>query len=411
MRSILLFLFTLMLATGNELSAADSIRVLIWDEQQPAQRRAYGGKMLGETIAAHLETKSGLSVRTARLDDTEQGLGDSMINTADVLVFWSHVRVKEQDDAHAEAIVKRVMDGKLSLVALHSAHWAKPFVRLMQERAKADAIKEIPEAERSTSKWEYLNENPYQKMVKNDTRLTPFIEKGEGSVWKLTLPQCVFPTWRADGAPSDVTTLLTQHPIAKGLPATWDIPQTEMYGEPFHVPPPDEVIFEEKWDKGEHFRSGCVWQVGKGYVFYFRPGHETFPIYKQAEPLRVIENAVRWLPTKAASLVSKDGEPTNAEEAAAQKEGADALVAAETTRAKTNIIYLLSDDMGYGDIGFNGCKDIRTPNLDQLAKQGAILECLYGQPVCSPTRAALLTGRYPTHTGVYNVVSARDPKT
>ena len=322
MRSILLFLFTLMLATGNALSAADSIHVLIWDEQQPAQRKAYGDKMLGETIAAHLATKSGLSVRTARLDDAEQGLGDSMINTADVLVFWCHLRVKEQDDAHTEAIVKRVMDGKLSLIALHSAHWAKPFVRLMQERAKADAIKEIPEAERATSKWEYLNENPYRKMVKSDTRMTPFFEKGEGSVWRLTLPQCVFPTWRADGAPSHVTTLLTQHPIAKGLPATWDIPQTEMYGEPFHVPPPDEVVFEEKWDKGEHFRSGCVWQVGKGYVFYFRPGHETFPIYKQAEPLRVIENAVRWLPSKAMSLVSKDGEPTNAKEAAAQKERA-----------------------------------------------------------------------------------------
>ena len=155
MRSILLFLFTLMLATGKALSAADSIHVLIWDEQQPAQRKAYGDKMLGETIAAHLATKSGLSVRTARLDEAEQGLGDSMINTADVLVFWCHVRVKEQDDAHTEAIVKRVMDGKLLLIALHSAHWAKPFVRLMQERAKADAINEIPEAERSTSKWEY----------------------------------------------------------------------------------------------------------------------------------------------------------------------------------------------------------------------------------------------------------------
>jgi arylsulfatase A-like enzyme len=84
------------------------------------------------------------------------------------------------------------------------------------------------------------------------------------------------------------------------------------------------------------------------------------------------------------------------------------LVAAETAGAKPNIIYLLSDDMGYSDVGFNGCKDILTPNLDKLAQQGAVLECLYGQPVCSPTRAALLSGRYPTHTGVYNVVSAKD---
>jgi trehalose utilization protein len=72
-----------------------------------------------------------------------------------------------------------------------------------------------------------------------------------------------------------------------------------MYDEPFHVPPPDAVVFEEHWDKGEHFRSGCVWQVGKGRVFYFRPGHEVFPVYKQAEPLRVIENAVRWLATES----------------------------------------------------------------------------------------------------------------
>ena len=68
-----------------------------------------------------------------------------------------------------------------------------------------------------------------------------------------------------------------------------------MYGEPFHVPAPDEVVFEESWDKGEYFRSGCVWKVGKGRVFYFRPGHETYPVFKQAEPLKVVENAARWL--------------------------------------------------------------------------------------------------------------------
>ena len=135
-------------------------------------------------------------------------------------------------------------------------------------------------------------------MVKRDGPLTPSLAHA-GDVWQLTLPQCVFPAWREDGAPSHVTTLLPEHPIAAGLPAHWDSPQTEMYDEPFHVPTPDAVIFEERWDKGEHFRSGCVWQVGKGRVFYFRPGHETFPVYQQAEPLRVIENAVRWLATGA----------------------------------------------------------------------------------------------------------------
>ena len=109
------------------------------------------------------------------------------------------------------------------------------------------------------------------------------------------MPQCVFPSYRADGAPSRVTTLLPAHPLARGLPAQWTIPQTEMYDEPFHVPPPDEVVFEEHWEKGEHFRSGAVWRIGRGRVFYFRPGHESFPIFRQPEPLRVIENAVRWL--------------------------------------------------------------------------------------------------------------------
>ena len=290
----LLFFFLALTAT---LPAKD-IRVLVWDEQQPEQKKAYGEKFLGETIAAHLEKLPGLVVKTARLDDAEQGLRDAALDATDVLVFWSHRRVKEQDDARMEAVVQRVLAGRLALIALHSAHWAKPFVRLMQERAKADALAQLPEAERTAAKWEFVNDQPYYKVLGRAARITPFVEKTETGTWKLTLPQCVFPVYRADGAPGHLTTLLPQHPIAVGLPAQWDIPQTEMYGEPFHVPAPDEVVFEEKWDKGEHFRSGCVWQVGKGRVFYFRPGHETYPVFKQAEPLRVVENATRWLGEK-----------------------------------------------------------------------------------------------------------------
>lgn len=71
---------------------------------------------------------------------------------------------------------------------------------------------------------------------------------------------------------------------------------------------------------------------------------------------------------------------------------------------KPNILYILVDDMGYADAGFNGCRDIRTPNLDKLAKAGTVLSSFYVQPVCSPTRASLMTGRYVAHTGVYSVV-------
>ncbi len=71
---------------------------------------------------------------------------------------------------------------------------------------------------------------------------------------------------------------------------------------------------------------------------------------------------------------------------------------------KPNIVFFLVDDLGYADCGFNGGKDILTPNIDKLAGGGTVLEAHYVQPVCSPTRAALMTGRYATRTGVYTVV-------
>lgn len=288
----------LLLLCASSLLAADPIRVLVWDEQQPEQHKAYGDKFLGETIAEHLKTLPGLAVTSTKLDAPDQGLDDATLDATDVLIFWSHRRQKDQNDERVEAVVRRVMAGRLGFIALHSAHWSKPFVRLMQERAKADAILQIPEAERATVKWEYTNDKPYGVIRPKVARITPFIEKGEGNVWKLTLPQCVFPAFRADGAPGHITTLMPDHPIAKGLPAAWDVTQTEMYGEPFHVPPPDAVVFEEKWDKGEHFRSGCVWSIGQGRIFYFRPGHETYPVFKQKETLQVVENAVRWIGSK-----------------------------------------------------------------------------------------------------------------
>jgi trehalose utilization protein len=111
----------------------------------------------------------------------------------------------------------------------------------------------------------------------------------------IKLPICVFPDWRHDGKPSKVTTLMPEHPIAKGLPEKWEVGHTEMYNEPFHVPAPDALIFEERFEGGEYFRSGMLWNVGQGKVFYFRPGHETYPVYKEEKPLKVVENAAVWL--------------------------------------------------------------------------------------------------------------------
>lgn len=293
MRTILTWWSLLALVLGLRADPAP-VRVLVWDERQPEQKKAYDGGFLGDTIAKHLAGLPGLTVKSVGLDAPEQGLDEATLAATDVVIFWCHKRPLEQDEARTEALVRRVMAGKTGFVALHSAHWSKPFVRLMQERSKADALAQVPAAERADAKWEYVNDKPYRVIPKKGTPATPNVQK-VGQVWRLTLPQCVFPTYRADGAPSHVTTLLPEHPLAAGLPAKWDIPQTEMYGEPFWVPTPDGVVFEERWDKGEHFRSGSLWKVGQGDVFYFRPGHETYPVFKQAEPLRVLENAVRWM--------------------------------------------------------------------------------------------------------------------
>ena len=268
---------TLLSLVSAAVAAPAPIRVLVWDERQPEQKKAYDGGFLGEALAKHLATLPDLSVQSAGLDSPDQGLSDATLAATDVVVFWCHKRPLEQDDARTEALVRRVMAGKTGFVALHSAHWAKPFVRLMQERAKADALAQVPATERATARWQFVNDKPYRVIPKKGAPATPNVQK-VGEFWRLTLPQCVFPTYRADGAPSHVSTLLPAHPLAAGLPAKWDIPQTEMYGEPFWVPAPDSVVFEEKWEKGEHFRSGSLWKVGQGDVFYFRPGRETYPI-------------------------------------------------------------------------------------------------------------------------------------
>ena len=275
------------------------VRILVWDERQPKQKEAYADGFLGEAIAAYLAKQPGVTVKSVALDSPEQGLDAATLDATDVIVWWGHVRHNEVTVAHTEEVVSRVREGRLGFIPLHSAHWSRPFVRLMQERAKADAVAKLPEAERASAKWEFLNQSPMGTGVKADAVMTPFVEKVDG-VYRLTLPQCVFPSWRADGEPGHVTTLLPGHPIAAGLPVKWDVAHTEMYSEPFHIPAPDAVVFEEKWDKGEHFRSGCAWQVEKGRVFYFRPGHESYPVFRQEECLRVVLNAARWVaPVKA----------------------------------------------------------------------------------------------------------------
>jgi trehalose utilization protein len=296
---ISLFL-TLGLLIGCASRPAKPIRVLVWDERQPQQKQAYP-QWLGNQIAAHLHTIPGLEVTSATLDDPQQGLAS--LDQTDVLVWWGHVRQMEIEPPVARDLVRRIREGRLHLIALHSAHWSRPFVEAMNERARQDALAALPASERASA--QLVESNLFSRPLvapKYTDRLTPaaiYRKPANGPVEvQLTLPNCCFPAYRGDGKPSQMTVLLPNHPIARGLPGVFTIQQTEMYDEPFHVPPPDEVVLEERWATGEWFRSGSVWKIGAGRAFYFRPGHETYPVFFDPNALKVVANAVQWLGQK-----------------------------------------------------------------------------------------------------------------
>ena len=269
------------------LAVAAEVGVVVWDEQQPRQKQAYPN-FLGNAIADHLKTLPGLMVRSVKQDDPGKGIDAEVLDNCDVLIWWGHVRQAQITPADCKSIIDRIKAGKLSFLPLHSAHWATPVMEAMNERTRMDAAKRF-------------NFIPPEGRVPPDykSQTTPFYyalrRRGVVTKVRVDLPNCCFPGYRGDGKPSMMETLLPGHPIAKGLPKKWTIAKTEMYDEPFHVPEPDQVVFKETFSKGEWFRSGAVWNLGRGKVFYFRPGHETYPVYKEKYPLLVIENAVRWL--------------------------------------------------------------------------------------------------------------------
>jgi trehalose utilization protein len=278
-----------------------SVNVVIWDERQPSQKQAYDN-FLGNRIADHLRSEAGFSVKSVGIDDPEQGLSSDVLESAQVLVWWGHVRHKDIAPEVGKKIVERIKAGTLGLIALHSAHWSTPFVEAMYERTRLDALKAWGAGGEKVEIAEVPPPNRYTT-PKRDARVTPYstARKFPGGVTKveLHLPFCVFPAYAHNGAPSYNRVLSPDHPIAAGIPRAFELPQTEMYDEPFHVPEPDHVLFEERWVAGEWFRSGMVWDLGRGKVFYYRPGHETYPIYQQPIPLKIVANAVRWMASRS----------------------------------------------------------------------------------------------------------------
>jgi trehalose utilization protein len=234
---------------------SQSPRVTVWNEFRHEKTheeviRVYP-KGIHEAIASHLRNE-GMQVRTATLDEPEHGLTADVLAGTDVLIWWGHMAHGEVKDEIVDRVQKRVLSG-MGLIALHSAHYSKIFKRLM------------------------------------------------GTSCSLK--------WREAGEKERLWIVEPGHPIAEGLPEYFEIPHTEMYGERFDIPAPDTLVLISWFKGGEVFRSGCCYNRGQGKVFYFRPGHETFPIYYQPEVLRVISNAVRWAAPIAGPKVTWDQHP------------------------------------------------------------------------------------------------------
>ncbi len=218
------------------------IGVTVWNEfrheREDERVRAIYPDGIHETIAGFLRRAGGVRVGTATLSEPEHGLTEAVLAETDVLIWWGHRAHEEVSEEVVTRVQEAVLRG-MGLVVLHSGHYSRIFRRLMGTSC--------------TLKWREADETE---------RL-----------------------WVVDPA----------HPIVSGLGEYIELPEEEMYGEPFDIPPPDELILVSWFEGGEVFRSGCVFKRGRGRVFYFRPGHETNRSYHNPEVQRVIVNAVRWL--------------------------------------------------------------------------------------------------------------------
>ena len=224
------------------------LRVIVWNEFQherenPAVQALYPegihatlAQALGSTPAGAAGARP-LQIGTATLGEPDHGLGEARLAETDVLLWWGHKAHAAVDDAVVDRVQRRVLEG-MGLIVLHSGHFSKIFRRLMGTHCSL--------------KWREAHEKE--------------------RVWVVE----------------------RSHPIAAGLGEYFELPNEEMYGERFDIPAPDSTVFISWFEGGEVFRSGCCWQRGHGRIFYFRPGHETFPTYHHPQIRRVLANAVQW---------------------------------------------------------------------------------------------------------------------
>lgn len=216
-----------------------TLQVTVWNEYRHEQTDPEVKAVYPDGIHAAIAAGLGeeLKVRTATLDEPEHGLSDEVLGSTDVLIWWGHQAHDEVSDEIVRKVIERVWQG-MGLIVLHSGHFSKVFKQLMGTSCDL--------------KWREADEKE--------------------RLWVVS----------------------PGHPIAEGIGEYIELPQEEMYGEHFDIPHPDELVFVSWFEGGEVFRSGCCYSLGQGKIFYFRPGHETYPTYYNEDIRRVIRNAVHW---------------------------------------------------------------------------------------------------------------------
>lgn len=216
------------------------MRVTVWNEYRhekvSEEVRAIYPEGIHAQIASFLK-EAGIDVTTATLDEPEHGLTEEVLNHTDVLIWWGHMAHGEVQDDIVNRVYNRVLKG-MGLVVLHSGHMSKIFMKLMGTSCDL--------------KWREADEKE--------------------RIWVMD--------------PS--------HPIAEGIGEYIDLEKEEMYGAHFDVPAPEEQIFVGWFEGGNVFPSGITYRRGNGKIFYFQPGHESYPTYYHKDIQRVIINGVRW---------------------------------------------------------------------------------------------------------------------
>ncbi|GMQ59215.1 trehalose utilization protein ThuA [Vallitalea sediminicola] len=220
----------------------ENIKVTIWNEFRHEKsdekvRKVYPNG-IHEELKKQLGSDKQFVIRTATLDEPENGLADEVLKDTDVLLWWGHMSHEEVLDEVVERVRQRVLHG-MGLIVLHSGHGSKIFTKLC-----------------GTNTGELK--------------------------------------WREQGEKERLWVVDYSHPIVEGIGEYIELEHEEMYGEPFGIPAPDELVFISWFAGGEVFRSGVTYKRGLGKIFYFRPGHESYPTYKNEDVIKVITNAVKW---------------------------------------------------------------------------------------------------------------------